>query len=412
MRNTDERIASNLLEEYASAKYSGRQVSLVSLLEKCPESEIEELRLAAEGIELVANIGSEEFVSPSLLKMTQKKINALATQRKAALQGYEKYTRQPHPKILSGANAINLLADLLGIGAPALPSMIPKAIPTTLFRGAAGQRLQNSAIAKLQKRTIEENAAQAAANLLRRTGIMDVPIDLITLSEGLGILILEENLEDCDGCIIMHGGAAGIIVNKLIQNAGRKRFTLAHELGHFELHRHLSAWCDSTENIESGWVEGLDFEANFFAAELLMPNRYMRQLFSPAPPNFAGVDKIVEQCKVSITAAAARLVRTSDYACAVVYITDDQIKWFVASDDFPYWIPVGSAPHAASGPKALALKKPITDRFVRLPVEVWVPDAKHAAEYDILEHSRQITENSSLTLLYAENIPDSEQDNE
>ena len=75
------------------------------------------------------------------------------------------------------------------------------------------------------------------------------------------------------------------------------RFTVAHEVGHYVLHSSLSSLRDgpATDNqIKSARRSPLEKEADLFAAELLMPNKALRQLFSrlfgPAV-NVAGIDE-------------------------------------------------------------------------------------------------------------------------
>jgi Zn-dependent peptidase ImmA (M78 family) len=73
-----------------------------------------------------------------------------------------------------------------------------------------------------------------------------------------------------DGILLVSEHAALIRIRDNVHPV-RQRFTLAHEIAHFLLHRHLSAeWLDG----RTAWSDRLDAierEANRFAAALLMP---------------------------------------------------------------------------------------------------------------------------------------------
>lgn len=56
----------------------------------------------------------------------------------------------------------------------------------------------------------------------------------------LGVLILEGPLDSADARLIRRGAHGLIRVKQDIPESGRKRFAIAHELGHWLLHRNLS----------------------------------------------------------------------------------------------------------------------------------------------------------------------------
>jgi hypothetical protein len=110
------------------------------------------------------------------------------------------------------------------------------------------------------------------------------PVDVKAIAETLGVKVWEAKLsEDISGKLIpdpINGGPAGysIIVNGS-EGFTRKRFTIAHELGHFILHRHL---------IESGIIDNVLYrsglsnlqerQANKLAADILMPRHLVSKI--------------------------------------------------------------------------------------------------------------------------------------
>ncbi len=74
-----------------------------------------------------------------------------------------------------------------------------------------------------------------------------------------------------------------IMINKNIDNLGRKNFTIAHELGHYFLRHQLhqnSVFCNSDDIVEEGHQQNaIEREANYFASCFLMPEEKIKPAF-------------------------------------------------------------------------------------------------------------------------------------
>lgn len=103
------------------------------------------------------------------------------------------------------------------------------------------------------------------------------------------------------------------------EDTGRKRSSIAHELGHFHIPSHARTGADgigycADRDMRTRSRDGRhqEWEANDFAAELLMP----RKLFAADAERFdvsiAGVQRLAaeDMYNVSVTAAAWRLMPT------------------------------------------------------------------------------------------------------
>ncbi len=94
----------------------------------------------------------------------------------------------------------------------------------------------------------------------------------------------------------------------------RQRFTIAHELAHFLLHRHI---IDSipegiTDNVlyRSGVPERIEFEANRLAAEIVMPRELVQQKLQEEYGGLiteATIEKLASEFQVSKAAMEIRL---------------------------------------------------------------------------------------------------------
>lgn len=99
----------------------------------------------------------------------------------------------------------------------------------------------------------------------------DEPLrSIFTLLENFGVIVVEIDItEKFDGVsFISDRGNPVIIINKFFSN-DRKRFTLAHELGHLMMHDFP---IPDYRNLEKAKEE----EANRFASEFLMPSEFIK----------------------------------------------------------------------------------------------------------------------------------------
>jgi Zn-dependent peptidase ImmA (M78 family) len=130
---------------------------------------------------------------------------------------------------------------------------------------------------------IYSNAAELLRDMRDRGVAVEVPIDVDAIAEALGISVesdfsLEE--EDIIGEISFEGHSPIVRINPK-QNSYEpcRRFTLAHEIGHYCLHRSKSrrGFVDSQETMSrtASYWDTLESEANNFAAQLLMPKALM-----------------------------------------------------------------------------------------------------------------------------------------
>ncbi len=129
----------------------------------------------------------------------------------------------------------------------------------------------------------EKQIQRKANELLRSAGVVEPPVDVISIAVLLGATIRHEiTKDDISGALHRREDGPVIGVNAL-HSQSRQRFTIAHEIGHLILHKHESVFIDRVYRRDSQSSEALDpveIEANKFAAALLMP----KDLISSAEP--------------------------------------------------------------------------------------------------------------------------------
>ncbi len=89
-----------------------------------------------------------------------------------------------------------------------------------------------------------------------------------TIADFLGIIILHSDLGSIEGFLQTYSNKYIIHVNTAIEDERKKDRIIAHELGHYFLHKHLNAFCINTHTL--AFEATLENEANLFATELLL----------------------------------------------------------------------------------------------------------------------------------------------
>ncbi len=122
-----------------------------------------------------------------------------------------------------------------------------------------------------------KNIQNKTLNILREYSIEYPPIPVHELVEKSGIYVQEGDFGHTVSGLLLTEDGKNIIGLNRNESPVRKRFTLAHELGHYFFHRtdtdeFLSITKINFRNEESSSGEKLkEREANYFAANLLMP---------------------------------------------------------------------------------------------------------------------------------------------
>jgi Zn-dependent peptidase ImmA (M78 family) len=73
--------------------------------------------------------------------------------------------------------------------------------------------------------------------------------------QGLGAYYTEKPLKQCDGRIVTVGSKTLITINSGIAYEGKKRYAIAHELGHFEMHKDKIPILSDNEESFVDWLK-------------------------------------------------------------------------------------------------------------------------------------------------------------
>jgi len=173
-----------------------------------------------------------------------------------------------------------------------------------------------------------------AHEVLKSLDISSLPVNPFMIADRKDILYQEKTSFNpgISGCLMKVGDAFGILYSSRFASEGFKRFTVAHELGHYFLSGHMEALFGNGQQYhysQSGFVsdDKYEREADSFAAGLLMP----KVLFKPeCGKNRQGLDAIqtlADLCVTSLTATAIRFAKLSDEPVAIVCSMGDRIQF-------------------------------------------------------------------------------------
>lgn len=138
----------------------------------------------------------------------------------------------------------------------------------------------------MKRKEIENRATQ----ILRDHNLFDVPVDPLKVAKALGIKVMNAVFSEPDksGAIANREGVYSIFLNTN-DPPGRKRFTIAHEIGHKLLHMQSdedSEFIDTEDDFRTAealesetWdaIRRREWEANVFAGALLMNEALIRE---------------------------------------------------------------------------------------------------------------------------------------
>jgi hypothetical protein len=132
----------------------------------------------------------------------------------------------------------------------------------------------------------------------------------------------------------VHGGKAWAVIYNSAVSDGRRRFTLAHEFGHYLMHRALLP-----DGIECGeeavtFRDGVDLEkeADTFGAYLLMPlDDFRLQLAADAVPQIDDLGAVAARYGVSLISCIVRWLEYTSRRSMIVVSRDGFVLWAKSS---------------------------------------------------------------------------------
>ncbi|HLP37588.1 ImmA/IrrE family metallo-endopeptidase [Lacibacter sp.] len=198
-------------------------------------------------------------------------------------------------------------------------------------------------IAPLRKKIISDAAHNVASQFYQSNAT-----DLAAIAKFEGLNFYHDHYEDTfDGMLLYDEKDFHIHINIDRGNGSltkRGNFTFAHELGHYFIDEHRIG-------LQTGKIEAhgsihevnqkniIEYEADYFASCLLMPEQRFRSFSGGRGKNFS-LDTIINLSnafQTSILATVIRFAEVGTHEMTAVISKNNIVSWFAQSKDFPKW---------------------------------------------------------------------------
>lgn len=160
-------------------------------------------------------------------------------------------------------------------------------------------------------------------------------LDVEAIAYDAGVHVRYADLKGCEATLI--GFESRAIATIKPSMPGRQRFSIGHELGHWELHRGRSFRCrvDGPDaNLESN--RELERQADEFSSHLLMPGRLFNLAIRAfGYPKLAEIDELARAFGTSLVATLIRMTKVDTLPVVVASYTNSQRRWYASAPHVP-----------------------------------------------------------------------------
>lgn len=220
-----------------------------------------------------------------------------------------------------------------------------------------------------------------------------------------GLIVRKAPMDGCEGRIIMDDHSGIITINESIDYQPKINYIIAHEIGHSRLHRGLRFFADTNKTLQEWYARGAhEYEANCFAAELLMPTVPFKKLVLKKNLSLQLVEQLSAYFGASKTAIYLRYRDLGEFPVMIVFIENGHIKWKTESADFPFkWLPYGSPVPPLSVAGDYFHNGVTESRPVKVAASEWFPDnygVQRGEDRQLWEQCFPATRTSILTCLW------------
>ena len=160
-----------------------------------------------------------------------------------------------------------------------------------------------------------KKARNLSWEILLKADITSLPVDLNKVLKAIDVKAIlycdaffdadSPKLRGSDGFVTKIGDKKAIYLNESKGTIQRRRFTLAHELGHIVLDHPINPIIYRNSEVDEN-QSPTEIQANIFARDLLMPAGVLAAL------HMTTVDEIMQICNVSRISAQIRLERLTE----------------------------------------------------------------------------------------------------
>lgn len=231
----------------------------------------------------------------------------------------------------------------------------------------------------------------------------DFTLDIV--AESLGISIKDAPIKGSEGRIIRNVNHGIISINSDIKNLPKRNFIIAHEIGHFILHKDLLVFSDTHKTLSDWHQKGpQESEANEFASELLMPSDIYHSKVHGKKMNLTLMQDVSSYFNVSMLASFLKYITLGSFPVMVIYIENGLVKWKRFSNDFPFqFLRINSQVPAYTVAGDCFYHNNMESEPEKIDAIEWFPEdfqIKHKKDWKLWEQCYKVSENGLVSCLW------------
>lgn len=216
-------------------------------------------------------------------------------------------------------------------------------------------------------------------------------LDLYAIAGTENLFIEERNLFNCEGQLVVNDGTGIISIDDKITEPGQKKFTIAHEMGHYYNtgKKNGSFFCSGLDIRGIKQDVTAEIEANDFAANLLMPEEWFLNFTKNKKFNKKLLTDTAEYFGVSLSAIALRYSEIGNHPAAIILSKEGKVKWSRINKYFTFhFIRNGSEVNDLSYASEFFKGEKIPDEPEKILADAWFSeDFNYKKDYFIYEQN-------------------------
>jgi Zn-dependent peptidase ImmA (M78 family) len=234
-----------------------------------------------------------------------------------------------------------------------------------------------------------------------------VPVEEFAIAVNI-VDIRELEADEFEGALLTDANKQkGVILYKAGTRRERRRFTIAHELGHFLIPSHKGnqqcTAADLRESRRGNDHQRREAEANRFAAGLLMPKLWFcRDMGRLGDADVTHIKTLAKQYCTSLEATSNRYCQLTDDICATVFAKDGIIRYLRPTSNFPR-MAVAAGDHLPEGCASLrapAFPLRVATPWAELDGSVWLQTERGRRSPTVLEQTMRQSNGFQISLLF------------
>ena len=225
-------------------------------------------------------------------------------------------------------------------------------------------------------------------------------IDLEAIAWTLGAAVNYRPLEKCEATIVGSSRHAIITVNSNAISK-RQRFSIAHEIGHWQLHRGRLLFCGKDDiGNPAHTVLNPEKQADQFASDLILPDFMFRPRIAKLTRlTLAVVREISNDFNVSDTAVLLKLASIDQFPIVVVCHNKGGRCWFRRAPMIPeWWFPRADLDPESFAFEMLSSNASESSYLQKVGADAWF-EFHSVDRFEVQEQSFLLPDDKILTLL-------------